>query len=183
LPTNRSSFVTITAWIFIALTGIGLVISILQNLVMHYYFQGEFPPQEMVADIHKLGIEQNLPAIFIWLILHVKLLFFINFLFIASFFAASIGFLKRLGWARLAVIGLSAIAIAYFCLGLYIQLQTISAFERIEDTREIIAGINQGFGNIKYASYAITAAICAGFAWVAKRLLDDDIASEFSPIK
>lgn len=180
--TNRSTFITVTAWILIVLTGVGLMIAILQNIVMYYYFPGEFPPKEMIGDVQKIGVEYRLPIIFIWMILHVKLLFAINLIFISSFFVASIGLIKRLGWARLEVIGLCVIAIAYSCLGLYIQLLTIAAFERIEDTKSIINGMNQGLGNVKTMSYAITAAISATFGFTIVRLLDDDIASEFSPI-
>ena len=179
---NRSSFVTYTAWAFIVLTGIGLVIAVLQNLALHYYFQGEFPPQEMVADVQKLGVDYGLSPIFIWMILHLKLIAAVSLLFVVSFFITSIGLLKRLGWARIAFIGLSVVTVAYLCLGLYLQVQTISGLNKMQDSSDMMAGMNQGYRNIEVISYAITAAICAVFAWVIKRLLDDDTAAEFSPI-
>ena len=85
--TARSTFVTVLAWIFIVGGGFTTFISVLQNVMLTFFF----PVDQMQT---AKGAE-NMPALALFMLNHMRL-FFAAFLILSlTVFVSSIGLLKR----------------------------------------------------------------------------------------
>src|SRR5688572_8122774 len=102
---NRSRFVNIVAWSFIALAGVATLLSIVQNVWVRYLvapgrLPRRFGPGDAVPDFIRLMVE-NRPVIFL------------SFLAISvATLVAAIGLLHRRNWARWLFIGIMGLGIA-----------------------------------------------------------------------
>ena len=63
---ERSGFVTVLAWIFIALAGFSTLISIFQNIMLVLMF----PAEEFTAATRQLGNRQSAPPVFDFIAIH-----------------------------------------------------------------------------------------------------------------
>src|SRR5215470_9466592 len=88
-PTQQSLFVTVLAWVFIVLAGLGAVSAILQNIMMYVMFSPEMIHQMMQAQ------GQNAPPMPPFIFTIVRLVMFAGLLLFVFGLAASIGLLKR----------------------------------------------------------------------------------------
>lgn len=105
----RSTFVTVLAWLSIALSAGGALMTILQAVmlyVMHDLFQ-------LMEQSPRLQAGENLPALMEMTFNHFGLFVAAFFLLCLFWLAASIGLLHRRNWARIAIMVLLGFGIAW----------------------------------------------------------------------
>jgi len=172
---QRSTFVTVIAWIFIALSGFTTVISILQNIMIQTIFSNPEFSQETKA------LPPDAPAFAAFMIEHFRLFFFAFLLASAFMLVSSIGLLKRRNWARLCFIGFMALAIVWHMGGLAIQFSMFSAMHE-----QVSAAATHGAPDmapffIAMAVFSVVLALGFSFlfGWIIKKLISAPIAAEF----
>ncbi|MCA9657379.1 MAG: hypothetical protein KC486_03475 [Myxococcales bacterium] len=154
---QRSTFVTVVAWIFIVFSGMATLISALQNLLL----QGGALAR---GDGPGFGPDAS-----------VTLIFAAFFVGSAVTLAASIGLLRRRAWARPLFIAMLVLFIVAQLGGLALQYATLAAFEDVaapDDFTRMVA-------MIQVFSLIFAVALCGGFVWIIRRLLDPEVRAEF----
>lgn len=172
--TDRSSFVTVVAWIFIVLSGFGTMISILQNIMIQTMFNASEMEKVMQAQP-----PPGSPPFATFMASHFQL-FFASFLVVSALMLiSSIGLLKRKNWARLIFIGLMSLGILWNIGGLALQFTMFSSvqnnFASVPDAPDMKSFM------IAMAVFSVVLALgfSALFGWIAKRLLSPSIVAEF----
>lgn len=152
-----STFVTVVAWIFIVFSGMATLVTALQNVLLHS------------GALARGGGPELGPGV------SVALIFAAFFVGSALTLASSIGLLRRRAWARPVFIAMLALFIAAQIGGFALQYTTLAAFEDAaapDDFMRMVAMIR-----IFSAIFAV--ALCGGFAWIIRRLLDPEVRAEF----
>jgi len=172
--TARSSFVTVLAWIFIVGGGFTTFISILQNVMLTFFF----PVDQMQTT---KGAE-NMPAVALFMLNHMRL-FFAAFLILSlTVFVSSIGLLKRKNWARVVFIVLFALGILWNVAGIFIQSAMFSAMPAPPPgaPQEFKAQMESMANVMLLFSLVLAVGVSVLFGWLIKRLLSPAILQEFS---
>jgi hypothetical protein len=171
----RSTFVTVLAWIFIVMSGMGTLVSLLQNVMIHLVLRDAALDQALQA------APENVPAAMVFLAGHARLIFF-GFLLVTLFtLASSIGLLRRCNWARWCFIGVMGLGIAWQLAGLAIQSSMFATMRE-----QFALGAQMGGPDLG-AMIAVIAVIGAIFAtgmivlhaWLILRLVSPRVAAEF----
>ena len=107
--TQRSEFVTIMAWISLALGLMGVASGIMQGMMLL-----AMPTDRMLHDfLDVVAPEAQLPSAMLWIFGNLGLLNFLSLLSSALFAVVSYGLLKRFEWGRVGfVLFLAASALA-----------------------------------------------------------------------
>lgn len=113
---QRSTFVTVVAWICIVLAGCTTGISLLQNLMLHLMF----PVGEFTASVQSSDVHPQLPAIHRFIFSHIQLVFLSFFGLSGGLLISAIGLLKRKNWARLMFITFLIVGILLNVAGLLV---------------------------------------------------------------
>ena len=172
VPPAKSNFVTVVAWIGIALSGFTTAISIVQNIVVQLVFDDTHMGQLSAA------AAAHLPAFAVFLFAHFRALALVTLLVFATILIASIGLLRRRNWARMIVVGLLAVAICWNVAGLVLQFTVFTELQRMPG-----ANVPASFGafTVVIGFFAVVSAL--GFSilygWLIKRLLSPAVAAEF----
>ena len=172
---KQSTFVTVFAWIFIALSGFGTVISILQNIMVQTVFRNPEVSQAMQAP------PPGAPPFTAFMVTHFQW-FFLAFLLVSAFMlASSIGLLKRRNWARLSFIGLLSLAIFWQVGGLALQFSMFSSMREQFSAAAVQGGPDMGSFFIAIAAVSVLFAVGFSvlFGWIIKRLLSPAVVAEF----
>lgn len=172
---KQSAFVTVVAWIFIALSGFGTVISILQNIMVQTVFRSPEVSQAMQTP------PPGAPPFATFMVTHFQW-FFLAFLLASSFtLVSAIGLLKRRNWARLSFIGLLSLAILWQVGGLALQFSIFSSIREQLSAAAVPGGPDMGPFFIAMAVVSILFAVGFSvlFGWIIKRLLSPAVAAEF----
>jgi hypothetical protein len=176
-PQKRSDFVTVLAWIFIVLTGFATFISLLQNIMVSFFF----PLEKIQQTILTPEAQQQIPPIFLFLFMHIRLLF-LGFLAVSAMtLAAAIGLLRRKNWARLVFIGLMALGILWNLVGIVIQQLMFNHFPQVPPTSdpEFAQNFSRMMTIMKYATAVLAFGLTALFGWIIKKLISPIIRAEF----
>lgn len=175
----RSTFVNVVGWIFLVFSGLGVLVGILQNIMVHTVF-----PPGIFEQIASEPPSPGMPAITLWLFGNFKLLFALMLLMSTVHFVAALGLLRRWNWARLLFIGLMVLGIVSNLGGLAFQGVMMSHMhdtfsglhqarpEHMPDLRWLLIGIG-------VFSVAMALAFSALYAWIIKRLLSAPVVAEF----
>ncbi len=171
---ERSTFVSVIAWVFIVLSGFGTLVSLMQNIMVSLLFSGP----EIQSAISKSGATADMPAIAAFMFSHFRLFVFLIFILIVFTLIASIGVLKRKNWARIifiGILGLSILSMAGSIAVQYFFFSGPSGFgaENIPADMKTMMRIMQIFFVVLYSAIAIV------LAWIIKKLLSPKIAREF----
>ena len=172
---GRSTFVTVLASVFIALSGFGTIISILQNVMI----QTIFNRPEFNKTLRSLP--PDAPPFAAFMMGHFQL-FFLGFLLVSLFMLiSSIGLLKRWNWARLSFVGLMLLAIIWQLVGLGMQFFFFSSLPEQFSAAATQSGPNMWpfVVAIGVMSALLGAGLCVLFGWIIKRLMSAPIAAEF----
>lgn len=172
---QRSTFVTVVAWIFIALSGFTTLISILQNIMVFTVFRS--PEITQALQVPPPGM----PPLAVFMSRHIYL-FFLGFLIISAFtLASSVGLLKRLNWARMCFIAIMIIGIAWSIGGLAMQFVMFSSVQEQFPATEMQGAPNMQpfFTAIVAVSALFSIGLSALYGWIIKRLLSPAIIAEF----
>ena len=173
---ERSTFVTVVAWLFIILSGFSTFVAILQNIMIHTMPlpKGPEPPPDAVPT----------SVFFIFENVHILVLAF--FFICLCTLIVSIALLKRKNWARLIFIGLLCLGIVWNMGALVLQhLFMSSMMETIPDMAgdpaherfEMMMTISRWFA----VAFAIGVSLL--FGWMIKKLSSVEIRSEFKVSK
>ena len=172
---KQSTFVTVVAWIFIALSGFGTAISILQNILVQTVFRS--PEVSQAVQTPPPGT----PPFAAFMTAHFQW-FFLAFLLVSAFMlASSIGLLKRRNWARLSFIGLLSLAILWQIGGLALQFSMISSMRQQFSAAAVQGGPDMApfFIGIAVVSVLFAVGFSVLFGWIIKRLLSPAVVAEF----
>ena len=169
---ERSTFVTVVAWLFIVGAGFSTLISLMQNVMFHVMFKREEFSQAT----------QNMPASAAFMFENMQVFVFL-FLFICiGMLVSSIGLLKRKNWARLIFIAGLSFGVIWSIGGIVFQMFFFSSIQEIPHSAqseefEIMQSIIQWFT----ATFSIV--IAGVFIWIIRRLLTDTVKREFNAIE
>ncbi|MEL4891203.1 hypothetical protein PQU63_16950 [Xanthomonas protegens] len=171
----RSSFVTILAWIFIALSGFGTVAGLMQIFVLFAVFDHvEF------ADMAR-RLPPGMPPTMALIFSNFRWLFLGTALFSVWTLASSIGLLRRLSWARWCFIAAMLLVIAWNLGGAVVQVQMIAFMQK-----QLAVAQMHGAPDMQpmlWAMSAIGVVFAAAFValhgWIIARLLSRPVAAEF----
>lgn len=171
---QRSTFVTVLAWIFIIFSGFGTVASVLQNIMIYTVFndpQFGLAMEEMPPDMS--GFEGFAVGNF-HLLASAALLLTIIVL------AASIGLLKRKNWARKMFICFMALGILW---NLGVGTFQMLMFSSMQKEFATAAANAPDMSTFFLASAIVGVVFILGavilFGWIIKRLISPEIVAEF----
>ena len=116
----RSTFVTAVAWVFIVVSGLGTLVTALQNFIIHFLAQ-------QMSLIFQAGLPQKTSWFLIFVLNHIKLYFAVLLVIDVFTFVSSIGMLNRKNWARLAFVGLMILGIIWNLPTLFSSLAALNA--------------------------------------------------------
>jgi surface polysaccharide O-acyltransferase-like enzyme len=173
---QRSTFVTVVAWIFIALSGFGTVIAALQNVMLFTVFRSPDAAQVLHAPP-----PPGMPPAAAFMASHAYL-FFVAFLVVSAFtLISSVGLLRRWNWARLFFVGLMVIGVVWNLGGLALQFSMFGSMQE-----QFAVSAQQGAPDMQpfFIAVAVVSVLFAVgfsvlFGWIAKRLLSPAVVAEF----
>lgn len=172
--TNRSSFVTALAWVFIALAGFSTFISIAQNIMIGLMFD----PSHL-NEISKAPGAEDMPAFFRFMSSHIRL-FFLSFLVISStLLISSIGLLKRKNWGRVIFMVIMWLGIAWVIFGVIMQFTMFPQMMQDFPDGNEAERFHTMFTVMRIFMLLFSAAFCGLFGWIIKRLSSKSIKREF----
>jgi hypothetical protein len=179
LNPSRSTFVTVVAWIFIAIAGFATFISLLQALMFTFVFPADqFPPPGNAK-----GLEE-MPAFFRFMIQNIHWFFVMFWSLSVVTLVAAIGLLRRKNWARLVFVGLMIFGILWNLGGIWLQEQMMSTFPKAQAGAppDFAAGFDTMMTIMRIAMGAFAIGISVLFAWIVKRLVSRSVKAEFNAL-
>lgn len=173
---QRSTLVTVVAWVFIGLAGFATFIAILQNIM----FEMVFAPALQQAT----ASTPSMPAPVEWMSHHIAWVFRAFLLLALATLTSAIGLLLRKNWARLLFIGLLALAVLYQFFGLVVQwwmgdfMQEAMAIpphapQDFERSMQAVFMVMRVFGML------LALGLSTLFAWLIYRLSRPAVIAEF----
>ncbi|MFC6327144.1 hypothetical protein [Alloalcanivorax gelatiniphagus] len=176
--TPRSNFVTVVAWIFIVLSGFASLVSLLQNLMLHF----AMPMDEMRQHMSGQAVEQ-MPAAAMFILGHIELIFAAFLVVCLGTLASSIGLLKRKNWARIAFVALMLLGVFWNLGGLVLQQIVMSQMPIAPDAAP---DFQSNFEFMMTLMRVVAALFALGmstlFGWIAWRLWSPSIVAEFGGV-
>ena len=175
-PMQKSNFVTMLAWVFIAFAGFATFISLMQNIMVSLLI----PLDKLQEAITSAGAKEQVPAAFIFLFSYVRLFLF-SFLIVSSLtLITSIGLLKRKNWARIVFIAIMMFGILWNIAGVLFQQFVFTSFPKMPVRTDVpVPNFEVFLTVIKVFSAVIAAGLSVLFGWIIKKLTSPDIRQEF----
>lgn len=171
VPPIRSTFVTVLAWIFIGLAGMGSLIGVLQNIMLQIVF---LPSMDQAMAGHPPP--PDMPPAFGWMTLHITW-FFRGFLLLSLLWlAGAIGLLLRKEWARRLFIGLLVFGIAYQLAGMAFQWWMMDSMREQmlqmppKAPDDFAAGMDAMLTVMRIFGVLLAVGLSLLFGWLVKRL-------------
>jgi len=176
---RRSSFVTIVAWVFIAIAGFSTFAAIGENLL----FRALANHGAVLPDFR--GLSQHLPPMAALMFENIRWLLLALLVASVVTLTAAIGLLLRKNWARRLFIAVLVVSIVWNIANLvFQQLYTADVpglSQMPADVPEQIRTGLQIFQTVMtVVSVVLTLAIAVLLGWVIKRLMSPSIRAEFS---
>jgi len=171
---QRSTFVSVVAWIFIVLAGFATLISLLQNIM----FSAMFPAEEMNKALSAPQAQEDIP-LFAEVIFSNFQLFLLIFLAVSTTtFVSAIGLLKRKNWARIVFIVVMCLGICWNILILVMQNLMFTSMPEVPANE-----MGSEFGTVmtvmKVVSFVMVVGMSYLFGWIVYRLSSASIKAEF----
>jgi len=181
LEPNHSKFVTAVSWVFIAIGGLGTLISLMQALVFRVVLRNE----EVQSLLHRIENAEQIPGIFLFMFNNIHLMILFSLLAAIVMLIVAIGLLKRKEWARIGFIVLMVLAIIWNLASLVLQFALFDDMFFLPHMAEIpnqeVLQVFQGimlFGKI--ISALMVAAFSVLFGWIISKLVSPAIRKEFA---
>ncbi len=128
---KNSTFVTVIAWIGIVISGFSTLMALLQSIMFTFIMNEGF---DEALNASQAEQNENMPPIFAFMANNFEYLFYLFFLISFFSFIASVGLLKRKNWARISIIGLLVLSIAWNFGGFGVQYTMMSDFGSLHGT-------------------------------------------------
>jgi hypothetical protein len=177
LPASPSTFVTVVAWAFIVLGGFAAFAFLMQGLMVSFVL----PTEELRALGEGTGKSRSLSAFGRLFAQYPKLFIAASFGMATLTFVSAIGLLKRRNWARLLMIGLLGIGIAWNLGSVLAVFGLFSPLSPLPDSMP--ADMRQNFERAARLAFVygavVSVAIAVLFGWIIKRLVSPKIKREF----
>jgi hypothetical protein len=172
---SRSLFVTITAWVFIALGLLASASALVQNAVV----------LSLSGQIALSGTPLPQPLLTGWLLSYLPWVMGAGLVASVAMLAAAVGLLLRLEWARRTFIALLWVAIAVNLGGMWLQqevmLSLVDATLLQAPMPPLVAEVFSSFVvAARSMAVLVTLAGCAMLGWIAWRLTLPPIRQEFA---
>lgn len=172
---QKSTFVTVIAWIFIVLAGFSTFMTFLQNIMLFFFF----PRQEMRQQMSNPEVAEQIPAFFQFMFTYFDMFFFLAFLISLAAFVSAIGLLKRHNWARIVFIILLSLGILWNLGGMALQFTLFPSMQ--EMAGQAPPPEFQTMQNIiMTASLIMALTFSILFGWIIKKLASEPIVEEFA---
>ena len=172
---SRSLFVTLTAWVFLALGAAASLSTLLQNAMLASWLAG----------LQGVGAAQPLPLLTSLLVSYLPWVLGAGLAVSLATMACAAGLLMRLDWARRCFIVLLGVAIGTNLLGLWLQYEVVQSLVQATLARSPLPpAAAHVFGNLVTAAQAMaiimTAVACTLLAWIMRRLMSPTVRQEFA---
>ena len=172
---GKSQFVTILAWISIALSGFTTFISILQNIMITFMF----PMEKMNEAFKNPKFANDAPKGFTFIFSNFRLIIF-GFLLVSTItLVSSIGLLKRKNWARIIFICIMTLGILWNFVGIYFQNLMMPKFSEFPKGPGA-PDFEKVFLIMRIFSVIMAIGFSVLFGWIIKKLVSEKIKEEFS---
>jgi hypothetical protein len=173
---QRSTFVTVLAWLVILMAGFTTFIGLVQNIMI-----STMMPMDQMPLPSGQAAEQ-IPGFMRFMLANVRW-FFLAFLIVSAVaLASAIGLLRRKEWARLVFIALLALGIAWNVAGIFIQHSVLGSTAVVPPNAppEFREQFERTASMMLIVSVVFALAFSALFGWLIKRLSSAPIRAEFS---
>ncbi|WP_158880468.1 hypothetical protein [Rhodanobacter sp. L36] len=188
MPVKRSTFVTVTAWIFIGLSGFMALIGILQNIMLQMLFVPAMH-QQPAPDI-----PPGMPPQMLWMFGHFEWFFRFFLLLALTHLVAAITLLLRRNWGRMLFIGvlvfdcvyqLASVALQWWMINPMMQMMQAQMQDAPQaqsaDFAQSMQIMDGMMSVMRIFSLVISLGFIALFAWIIRRLHSAAIRREFQP--
>ena len=174
----RSTFVTVLAWIFIFLAGFATLVSVLQNVMVNFMFPGG----EMDAAFERAGSSERLPGFVSFMLRNMRLVFLFFLLLCVTSLASSIGLLLRQDWARIVFVAILIFGVIWNLAGVVLSFVFFSWLPAPPPGTPADWAENWSYMSKAIVAFnvMITLAFAMLFGWIAKKLMSEEIRSEFT---
>jgi len=172
---QRSTLVTVVAWVFIVLSGFAAFVCVVQSI--------------MIATLFPHGVTQQIGSQpgthvheFARLIFdHIQLIFVLLLLVYATTFTAAVGLLKRHNWARIVFIGLMGLGVAWNVASIILMYYFLPSTSEMVTTSSL--ALPDHFNVMRNVVFVFGLTMSIGFivlfGWIARRLVSEEVRSEF----
>ena len=166
---NKSTFVTVVAWLFIVGSSFATLVSLMQNIMFHV----------MLKETDLSQATQDMPPGASFVFGHFQLIVLAFLLVSLLMLASSIGLLKRKNWARLVFIVVLALGIIWSLGGVVLQMVMFSSmppmppdpqFEQFQTMQSII----------QWFTALLGVGIAVLFGWIIRKLTSASVRGEFA---
>lgn len=172
---QKSTFVTVVAWIFIVLGGFSTFMTLLQNIMLFFLF----PRDEMRQQMNSPEFTEQTPAFFQFMFSYFDMFFLLAFVVSLTAFVSAIGLLKRYNWARIVFIALMALGIIWNLGGVVLQFTVFPSMQEMGG--QAPPPEFQMMQNVIMAvSLVMALAFSLLFGWIIKKLMSVPITEEFA---
>jgi len=174
---QRSTFVTVVAWLFIITAGFATFISLLQNITLHFLF----PMEKMQETMYGQPQGADLPPMATFMFEYMEVLFGLMLLLTSLTLAAAIGLLLRKNWARITFVILMILGVVWNLGSLAAQQLFFRSMPVAEHAPADFVRHTQGMMNVMNAfSLLLALLLCLLFGWIAWKLTRPEIRAEFA---
>jgi len=173
----RSLFVTLTAWVFIVLSGFTTVTAAVQNAAVASFVPGSIASA--------LPSSQPLTVLASLLMAYLPWVVGTGLVLSLATLVSAVGLLLRLEWARRVFIALLALAIVANLLGLWLQHEVVQSVVDATLHRAPLppqaADVFGGFVTAaRTLAVGMTLAACGLLGWIIRRLMSPMVRQEFA---
>lgn len=171
-PMSPAAFVSVMGWIFLILSGFGLVFGLVQNLLLHVVFD----PDALMQGMRRTP--EGLPPLVEAILRFMPVMAGSVLSYSVVLLVSSVGLLKRLRWARWSFIGTliigAIIVIVSPFVGSYLASRP-GAFGNMPDPMAFKLVLTYA----TIINLMIALAIAAVFGGIVRKLLSVDVAAVF----
>ena len=167
---GRSTFVTVVAWVFIALAGMATLMTALQSAMVLLLF----PLDEIRQNAPQDPTFETMPAWARFMFTHIELWFLFCFALSATTLVAAIGLLRRRNWGRVLFVGVLAFGIVWNLGTPFFAAGMMPA--RVFEGDDPFA---TAFRVMQVVSVAMAVGVAVLFGWLGWRLCSPAVRAEF----
>lgn len=180
----RSQFVTVTAWVLIAMCSLATCGTLFMAALMQLLVLNDPDTRTVFKMMLDGAFGDKTPPTVLFLFDHAGMIFALIALSFVLHLLASVGLLQRKNWARLATIGFLAVSIVFsiaFGIGFHFAMAEMMQFAMKNLRGDELKLLQQGLQSSWIGDLTMILISIAPFVALIWRLLAADIRREFTP--